>query len=160
MPKIIHTERKGMHDVARKKVQDAKRNQSTETVDTPQSENTLKRKRFCDVIKDMHISSTQKKVLIEIGTKFEEKNNLKDEKKKSTSKFFRFGKLIGPGLVTGASDDDPSGIATYSQAGAKFGFATLWTAIAAFPLMAGIQEMCARIGLVTSVPAVKLAMIH
>lgn len=59
-------------------------------------------------------------------------------------------KKIGPGLVTGASDDDPSGIATYSQAGAAFGLSTLWTAIIAFPLMAAIQQMCARIGLVTS----------
>ena len=75
---------------------------------------------------------------------------IKDEKKKGTSKFFRFGKLIGPGLVTGASDDDPSGIATYSQAGAAFGLSTLWTALIAFPLMAAIQQMCARIGLVTS----------
>lgn len=57
---------------------------------------------------------------------------------------------IGPGLITGASDDDPSGIATYSQAGARFGFATLWTALLTFPLMAAIQEMCARIGMVTS----------
>lgn len=57
---------------------------------------------------------------------------------------------IGPGLITGASDDDPSGIATYSQAGARFGFATLWTALLTFPLMAAIQEMCARIGVVTS----------
>jgi hypothetical protein len=59
-------------------------------------------------------------------------------------------KQLGPGLATGASDDDPSGIATYSQAGAAFGLATLWTAIIAFPLMAYIQQMCARIGLVTS----------
>jgi len=57
---------------------------------------------------------------------------------------------LGPGLVTGASDDDPSGIATYSQAGAGFGFATLWTALLTFPLMAAIQEMCARIGMVTN----------
>lgn len=58
-------------------------------------------------------------------------------------------KKIGPGIITGASDDDPSGIATYSQAGAQFGLATLWTALVTFPLMATIQEMCARIGLVT-----------
>lgn len=70
------------------------------------------------------------------------------EKKKSPLK--KFWKMIGPGLVTGASDDDPSGIATYSQAGAAFGLTTLWTAIVAFPLMAAIQQMCARIGLVTS----------
>ena len=56
---------------------------------------------------------------------------------------------MGPGLITGASDDDPSGIATYSQAGAGFGFATLWTALLTFPLMAAVQEMCARIGIVT-----------
>lgn len=66
------------------------------------------------------------------------------------SKLSRFWKLLGPGLVTGASDDDPSGIATYSQAGAAFGLSTLWTALIAFPLMASIQQMCARIGLVTS----------
>jgi NRAMP (natural resistance-associated macrophage protein)-like metal ion transporter len=69
---------------------------------------------------------------------------------KIQSKFKRFWKIIGPGLITGASDDDPSGIATYSQAGAAFGLQTLWTAILAFPLMAAIQQMCARIGLVTS----------
>ena len=65
-------------------------------------------------------------------------------------KLFRFWKLLGPGLITGASDDDPSGIATYSQAGAAYGLSTLWTALITFPLMAAIQEMCARIGLVTS----------
>jgi len=67
-----------------------------------------------------------------------------------TAKLSRFFKILGPGLVTGASDDDPSGIATYSQAGAAFGLSTLWTALITFPLMASIQEMCARIGLVTS----------
>ncbi|MEI7660844.1 MAG: divalent metal cation transporter [Bacteroidota bacterium] len=66
------------------------------------------------------------------------------------NKFYRFFKILGPGLVTGASDDDPSGIATYSQAGAAYGLSTLWTALVTFPLMASIQEMCARIGLVTS----------
>jgi len=65
------------------------------------------------------------------------------------SRLKRFWKLLGPGLITGASDDDPSGIATYSQAGAGFGLSTLWTALIAFPLMASIQQMCARIGLVT-----------
>lgn len=69
------------------------------------------------------------------------------KKDKGLKKFFR---VLGPGLITGASDDDPSGIATYSQAGAQFGFATLWTALLTFPLMAAIQGMCARIGLVTS----------
>lgn len=67
--------------------------------------------------------------------------------KKILKKIKRF---FGPGLVTGASDDDPSGIATYSQAGAMFGLGTLWTAVFTFPLMAALQEMCARIGLVTN----------
>jgi len=71
-------------------------------------------------------------------------------KKSKQSKLNRFLKILGPGLITGASDDDPSGIATYSQAGAKFGLATLWTALITFPLMAAIQEMCARIGIVTT----------
>jgi hypothetical protein len=70
--------------------------------------------------------------------------------KTKRAKFLRFWKLLGPGLVTGASDDDPSGIATYSQAGAAYGLSTLWTAFIAFPLMAVIQIMCAKIGLVTS----------
>jgi NRAMP (natural resistance-associated macrophage protein)-like metal ion transporter len=61
----------------------------------------------------------------------------------------RYFKVLGPGLVTGASDDDPSGIATYSVAGAAFGYGFLWTAIVTFPLMAAIQLVCARIGLVT-----------
>lgn len=56
---------------------------------------------------------------------------------------------LGPGLTTGASDDDPSGIATYSQTGAQYGFQLLWLAVVTFPLMAIVQEMCARIGLVT-----------
>ncbi len=71
-------------------------------------------------------------------------------KKNISGKFYHFWKILGPGLVTGASDDDPSGIATYSQAGAAYGLSTLWTALITFPLMASIQEMCARIGLVTS----------
>lgn len=61
----------------------------------------------------------------------------------------KMNKYFGPGIITGASDDDPSGIATYSQAGAMFGLATLWTAFIAFPLMTVIQTMCARIGMVT-----------
>ena len=69
--------------------------------------------------------------------------------KKKRFRFLQFWKVLGPGLVTGASDDDPSGIATYSQAGAGFGLSTLWTSILGFPLMAVLQKMCARIGLVT-----------
>ncbi len=61
----------------------------------------------------------------------------------------RYFKLLGPGLVTGASDDDPGGIATYSVAGASLGYGMLWTALATFPLMAAVQLICARIGLVT-----------
>ena len=57
--------------------------------------------------------------------------------------------VLGPGLITGAADDDPSGISTYSVAGAAYGYATLWIALLTFPLMAAIQLMCARLGIVT-----------
>jgi NRAMP (natural resistance-associated macrophage protein)-like metal ion transporter len=63
--------------------------------------------------------------------------------------FTLFVKTLGPGLVTGASDDDPSGIATYSQVGAQFGYGMLWTMLFSYPLMAAIQESSARIGRVT-----------
>jgi NRAMP (natural resistance-associated macrophage protein)-like metal ion transporter len=62
-----------------------------------------------------------------------------------------FFQKLGPGLVTGASDDDPSGIGTYSQVGAQFGYALLWTMLVSYPLMAAIQEISARIGRVTGV---------
>ena len=58
-------------------------------------------------------------------------------------------RALGPGLVTGASDDDPSGIATYAQAGSRFGFGFLWTALLTFPLMAAVQEICDRTALAT-----------
>src|SRR5436190_3292197 len=60
-----------------------------------------------------------------------------------------FAKALGPGLITGASDDDPSGIGTYSQAGAQLGYGIGWTMLLTFPLMAAIQEISARVGRVT-----------
>src|SRR5664279_807665 len=57
--------------------------------------------------------------------------------------------IMGPGLVTGASDDDPSGVATYSQAGAQFGLGLLWVSLVTLPLMAGLQEICDRTALAT-----------
>ncbi|MBW4061131.1 divalent metal cation transporter [Candidatus Saccharibacteria bacterium] len=71
-------------------------------------------------------------------------------KRKAEKKgFSRFLRILGPGIVTGAADDDPSGIATYSQAGAQFGFGLLWTMLLTFPLMTAVQEACARVGAVT-----------
>jgi NRAMP (natural resistance-associated macrophage protein)-like metal ion transporter len=70
--------------------------------------------------------------------------------KKRPSRLKRYLANLGPGLITGASDDDPSGVVTYTQAGAQFGLTTLWTALLTFPLMAAMQGMAARIGLVTS----------
>lgn len=64
-------------------------------------------------------------------------------------RFRRFFSNLGPGLITGAADDDPSGIATYSITGTTFGYAPLWTAVFSFPLMAAVQIMCARLGMVT-----------
>jgi Mn2+/Fe2+ NRAMP family transporter len=66
-----------------------------------------------------------------------------------TSGIRRFLSALGPGVVTGAADDDPSGIATYSIAGAQLGTSLLWTALLTWPLMAAVQMMCARIGMVT-----------
>ncbi|MBM3271796.1 divalent metal cation transporter [Candidatus Kaiserbacteria bacterium] len=67
----------------------------------------------------------------------------------SVRRLKRYWKDMGPGLVTGAADDDPEGVAAYSQTGAQFGFQYLWLALVTFPLMSVVQEMCARIGLVT-----------
>lgn len=64
-------------------------------------------------------------------------------------KIKKFFSLLGPGFITGASDDDPSGIATYSQTGAQFGYNQTWVALFSFPFMVVIQEMCGRIGMVT-----------
>lgn len=69
--------------------------------------------------------------------------------KKIYVKIKDFWRMLGPGLITGAADDDPSGIATYSQTGAQFGYGQLWTALFMLPLMTAVQEACARIGLVT-----------
>ena len=63
--------------------------------------------------------------------------------------FKRIWRLLGPGLITGAADDDPSGIATYSQTGALFGYSQLWAVLFSYPFMTVVQEMCGRIGLVT-----------
>ncbi|TSC91733.1 MAG: manganese transport protein [Parcubacteria group bacterium Licking1014_17] len=68
------------------------------------------------------------------------------EIKKKIKKFFKF---LGPGFITGASDNDPSGIATYSQSGSQFGYHQLWAALYSFPFMVVVQEICGRIGLVT-----------
>ncbi|MBX4186667.1 MAG: divalent metal cation transporter [Candidatus Doudnabacteria bacterium] len=75
-------------------------------------------------------------------------NLVKDFKKEKT-KVKEYWHMLGPGLTTGAADDDPSGITTYSQAGAVLGYKMLWTALVTFPFMAVVQEMCARIGIVT-----------
>jgi len=85
---------------------------------------------------------------IEKEDSIEKDNNIHNQSisgKKST----HWIKSLGPGVITGASDGDPSGIATYSQAGAQFDFGMLWMALFQYPMMTVIQEMCARIGLLT-----------
>jgi NRAMP (natural resistance-associated macrophage protein)-like metal ion transporter len=72
-----------------------------------------------------------------------------NEKPEQPSPIRKFFSELGPGLITGAADDDPSGISTYSVTGAQFGYAPLWTALFSFPLMAAVQMMCARLGMVT-----------
>src|SRR5690349_13785315 len=61
----------------------------------------------------------------------------------------RFLEILGPGLITGASDDDPSGIGTYTTAGASLGLTTLWTALLTLPMMSAVQYICAKIGMVS-----------
>ncbi len=79
----------------------------------------------------------------------ESEKTLHDMSKRSVKQAKGYWHALGPGLTTGASDDDPAGIATYSQTGAQFGFQFLWMAPLTFPLMSFVQEMCARIGMVT-----------
>jgi NRAMP (natural resistance-associated macrophage protein)-like metal ion transporter len=74
---------------------------------------------------------------------------LKKNNQSQKKTFWKWITLLGPGLTTGAADDDPSGIATYSQTGAQFGYGQLWTALYMLPFMTAVQEACARIGLVT-----------
>jgi NRAMP (natural resistance-associated macrophage protein)-like metal ion transporter len=77
------------------------------------------------------------------------KGSLESAVEREPSVVKRFFKILGPGLITGASDDDPSGIGTYAVAGASLGFATLWTALFTFPLMAAVQFVCAKVGMVS-----------
>jgi Mn2+/Fe2+ NRAMP family transporter len=72
----------------------------------------------------------------------------------------RFLKILGPGLITGASDDDPSGIGTYALAGASLGFSTLWTALVTFPMMTAVQFICAKVGLVTGMGLARVLRRH
>jgi NRAMP (natural resistance-associated macrophage protein)-like metal ion transporter len=74
--------------------------------------------------------------------------------------FKRFLKILGPGLITGASDDDPSGIGTYAMAGASLGFSTLWTALATFPMMTAVQFICAKVGMVSGMGLAKVLREH
>ena len=84
---------------------------------------------------------------VEVGRELEQ-DIAKEEPVKEAVKYW---KTLGPGLITGAADDDPSGIATYSQMGASQGFGLIWLSLFSFPLMGVVQEMCARIGLATGV---------
>ena len=88
-------------------------------------------------------------VILDKGSTFIEKSIHTYVKRTSFKKIGTYWNVLGPGLITGAADDDPSGIATYSQQGAQYGLQLIWLALLTFPLMAMVQEMCARIGMVT-----------
>src|SRR5437868_4355502 len=79
----------------------------------------------------------------------EKPKTLEAKIKREPNPLKRFLKILGPGFITGASDDDPSGIGTYAVAGAQFGFAMLWTALFTVPLMAAVQFICAKVGMVS-----------
>lgn len=89
--------------------------------------------------------------MLEKGVEMEHEIKEDVEKQKPVKAAREYWRILGPGLTTGAADDDPSGIATYSQMGASKGFGLIWMSLFSFPLMGAIQEMCARIGLVTGV---------
>jgi NRAMP (natural resistance-associated macrophage protein)-like metal ion transporter len=89
--------------------------------------------------------------MLEKGVELEHEIENDLEKEKSVKEVKKYWETLGPGLTTGAADDDPSGIATYSQMGASRGFNLIWLSLFSFPLMGVIQEMCARIGLTTGV---------
>ena len=97
-----------------------------------------------ELVKDEHRQAD----LAGTGTPPAGRTTLSEARRKG---FFGFLQLLGPGLITGASDDDPSGIGTYSQVGSQFGFGLLWTALFTFPLMSAVQELCSRIALQTGV---------
>lgn len=84
---------------------------------------------------------------VEVGRELE--HGIREEKPVKAAA--HYWKILGPGLITGAADDDPSGIATYSQMGASQGFGLIWLSLFSFPFMAVVQEMCARIGIATGV---------
>jgi NRAMP (natural resistance-associated macrophage protein)-like metal ion transporter len=86
--------------------------------------------------------------LTDVGTPAAGRSTLEEARRKGPLGYLQ---LLGPGLITGASDDDPSGIGTYAQVGSQFGYGLLWTALFTFPLMSAVQEMCARIALHTGV---------
>jgi hypothetical protein len=91
----------------------------------------------------------KEKSIAEAPTAEEASENLKSQGTKTRLSAKDLYRLVGPGVVTGAADNDPSGIATYSQAGAQFGLGMLWLALFQFPLITAVQEACARIGIVT-----------
>ena len=105
-------------------------------------------------MKEVHTEGTLEKIVTESAEVFDEgvKEVSHLEHELISKKPFRLAKeywnILGPGLTTGAADDDPSGIATYSQAGAQYGTRFLWLSWMTFPLMAFVQEMCARLGIV------------
>ena len=90
-------------------------------------------------------ASREEKILVGISNREAKALNV-GRRLLNRKRFNRFLHILGPGVVTGAADDDPSGIATYSQAGAAFGTGLLWTFPLMLPLLIAVQESCARIG--------------
>ncbi len=111
-----------------------------------QHENRHKNQHNAGVLKEIVEAPAR---AVEKTIEMSEKSFRALERRGPVRRMERFWHLLGPGLTTGAADDDPSGIATYSQAGSRYGLQLLWLAPLTFPMMAIVQEMCARIGLVT-----------
>ena len=102
-----------------------------------------------DIKKDIELAAEAPAVVLEEGVEMVEKAEKALVSKRPFQLAKEYANTLGPGLITGAADDDPSGIATYSQTGAATGFNLLWLSLFSFPFMAVVQEMCARIGIAT-----------
>lgn len=106
----------------------------------------MEKKKFQEEVEQVFEAPAK---FLEKGVEFAEKEEKILANKKPLKRAEEYWDTIGPGLTTGAADDDPSGIATYSQMGAKYGFQLIWLSLLTYPFMAVAQEMCARIGLVS-----------
>jgi NRAMP (natural resistance-associated macrophage protein)-like metal ion transporter len=145
--KYSYTAYKNLKSAARIPIKIAK---GTAKVSKRIGQNLQESYKFYRIRTNSNMKSKGKELKSTIGNGMYASKKLTGKVRKKYGKgVYKYWDTLGPGLTTGAADDDPSGITTYSQTGAKYGFKLLWLSLFTYPLMAVIQEMCARIGLTT-----------